>query len=103
MGGRTYKLKFGHRGVNHPVKNLRTGQVEITTQNHGFSVDIDSMQGTGMEQTHVNLNDQTIEGMRHKELPVFSVQYHPEAGPGPHDARYLFDEFRRDMLAFRGA
>jgi carbamoyl-phosphate synthase small subunit len=103
MGGRTYKLKFGHRGVNHPVKNLRTGQVEITTQNHGFSVDIDSLQGTGMEQTHVNLNDQTIEGMRHKELPVFSVQYHPEAGPGPHDARYLFDEFRRDMLAFRGA
>lgn len=103
MGGRTYKLKFGHRGVNHPVKNLRTGEVEITTQNHGFCVDLDALSGTGMEQTHVNLNDNTIEGMRHRQLPIFSVQYHPEAGPGPHDARYLFEEFRRDMLASRGA
>jgi carbamoyl-phosphate synthase small subunit len=102
LGGRTYKLKFGHRGVNHPVKNLRTGEVEITTQNHGFCVDLDSLKGTGMIQTHTNLNDGTLEGMRHEELPVFSVQYHPEAGPGPHDARYLFDEFTRDMVAFRG-
>ena len=102
LGGRTYKLKFGHRGVNHPVKNLRTGEVEITTQNHGFCVDLDSLKGTGMVQTHTNLNDNTLEGMRHEELPVFCVQYHPEAGPGPHDARYLFDEFTADMRAFRG-
>jgi carbamoyl-phosphate synthase small subunit len=97
LGGRTYKLKFGHRGLNHPVKNLRTGEVEITTQNHGFCVDLQSVADTGMEVTHVNLNDSTVEGMRHRELPVFSVQYHPEAGPGPHDARYLFDEFVSDM------
>ena len=102
LGGKTYKLKFGHRGVNHPVKNLATGEVEITTQNHGFCVDLDSLKGGGMEQTHVNLNDNTLEGMRHRELPVFSVQYHPEAGPGPHDARYLFDEFTSDMIAFQG-
>jgi len=102
LGGRTYKLKFGHRGGNHPVKNLRTGDVEITTQNHGFCVDLDSLSGTGMERTHVNLNDNTLEGMRHRELPVFSVQYHPEAGPGPHDARYLFEEFVADMAGFRG-
>ena len=101
LGGRTYKLKFGHRGVNHPVKNLRTGEVEITTQNHGFCVDLDSLKGTGMEPTHINLNDNTVEGMRHAELPVFSVQYHPEAGPGPHDSRYLFTEFMTDMAAFR--
>lgn len=93
MGGRTFKLKFGHRGANHPVKNLATGQVEITAQNHGFCVDIDSLAGTGMELTHINLNDHTLEGMRHKSLPLFSVQYHPEASPGPHDAKYLFDEF----------
>jgi carbamoyl-phosphate synthase small subunit len=102
LGGRTYKLKFGHRGANHPVMNLRDGAVEITTQNHGFCVDLDSLRGTGMERTHVNLNDNTLEGMRHRELPIFSVQYHPEAGPGPHDARYLFDEFHEDMRTFWG-
>jgi carbamoyl-phosphate synthase small subunit len=93
LGGRTYKLKFGHRGANHPVKNLLTGKVEITSQNHGFCVDIDSIKDPNVEITHINLNDQTLEGIRHRELPVFSVQYHPEASPGPHDANYLFDEF----------
>ena len=97
MGGKTFKLKFGHRGANHPVKNLATGRVEITAQNHGFCVDIDSLAGSGMEITHINLNDNTLEGMRHKTLPLFSVQYHPEASPGPHDARYLFDEFIKMM------
>jgi len=93
LGGRTYKLKFGHRGANHPVKDLTTGRVEVTTQNHGFAVDIDSLAGKPVELTHINLNDNTLEGLRHKKLPVFSVQYHPEAAPGPHDARYLFGRF----------
>ncbi|MFQ5658126.1 MAG: glutamine-hydrolyzing carbamoyl-phosphate synthase small subunit [Candidatus Methylomirabilales bacterium] len=93
LGGRTYKLKFGHHGANHPVKELHTGRVEITTQNHGFAVDIDSIPGGEVELTHVNLNDGTVEGMRHIRLPLFSVQYHPEASPGPHDSRYLFDRF----------
>jgi carbamoyl-phosphate synthase small subunit len=93
LGGRTYKLKFGHHGSNHPVKNLRTGKVEITAQNHGFCVDPDSLPSSEVEITHLNLNDQTNEGLRHKSLPLFSVQYHPEASPGPHDARYLFDDF----------
>jgi len=93
FGGRTYKLKFGHRGANHPVKNLLTGQVEITSQNHGFCVDIDSIHDPAIEITHINLNDQTVEGMRHRTLPIFSIQYHPEASPGPHDASYLFDQF----------
>jgi carbamoyl-phosphate synthase small subunit len=97
MGGSIYKLKFGHRGVNHPVRNELTGAVEITTQNHGFCVDMDSLQGSGMEVTHLNLNDMTCEGLRHRELPLFCVQYHPEAGPGPHDAGYLFDQFIRMM------
>ncbi|HWZ54325.1 MAG TPA: glutamine-hydrolyzing carbamoyl-phosphate synthase small subunit, partial [Candidatus Acidoferrales bacterium] len=93
LGGRTFKLKFGHHGSNHPVKNLRTEKVEITAQNHGFCVDPDSLPSSDVEITHVNLNDHTNEGMRHRSLPLFSVQYHPEASPGPHDARYLFDRF----------
>lgn len=97
LGGRTYKLKFGHRGGNHPVKNLRTGRVEITAHNHGFAVDADSLDPKVVEATHINLNDLTLEGLRHRSLPAFSVQYHPEASPGPHDSHYLFDDFRRLM------
>ncbi len=93
MGGRTYKLKFGHHGGNHPVKDLRTNKISITVQNHGFCVDIESLNKEDIEITHINLNDQTLEGMRHRKLPIFSVQFHPEASPGPHDARYLFDKF----------
>ncbi len=101
MGGRTYKLKFGHRGGNQPVKNLLNGRVEITAQNHGFAVDPDSMDPQQVELTHINLNDQTLEGMRHRNLPAFSVQYHPEASPGPHDSYYLFDDFIRLMTESR--
>jgi carbamoyl-phosphate synthase small subunit len=93
FGGSTYKLKFGHHGGNHPVKDLSTGRVEITAQNHGFAVDPRSVEKAGLIETHVNLNDGTSEGMRHCELPIFSVQYHPEASPGPHDAHYLFRRF----------
>jgi carbamoyl-phosphate synthase small subunit len=93
LGGKTFKLKFGHHGSNHPVENLRTQKVEITAQNHGFCVDPESLPASDVEITHVNLNDHTNEGMRHRSLPLFSVQYHPEASPGPHDARYLFDDF----------
>ena len=93
LGGKTFKLKFGHHGSNHPVKNLLTNQVEITAQNHGFCVDPESLPSSDVEVTHLNLNDHTNEGMRHKNLPLFSVQYHPEASPGPHDSHYLFAQF----------
>ena len=100
-GGRTFKMKFGHRGANHPVKNLQTGKIEITSQNHGYAVDIDSLKD--FRPTHVNLNDGTLEGMAHARYPVFSVQYHPEAAPGPHDALYLFRRFLEEVEAFHGA
>ncbi len=96
LGGKTYKLKFGHRGANQPVIDLKTGKVEITSQNHGFAVDLESLKGVA-ELTHVNLNDKTVEGMTHRELPLFSVQYHPEASPGPHDSQYLFKRFVKMM------
>jgi carbamoyl-phosphate synthase small subunit len=102
LGARTYKLPFGHHGANHPVKDLVAGRVEITSQNHGFAVDPDSCPARGLEVTHLNLNDGTCEGMRHRELPVFSVQYHPEASPGPHDAHYLFRRFIDLMDDTRG-
>ena len=99
LGGSTYKLKFGHRGANQPVKNLSTGRVEITSQNHGFAVDADSLNPDDIEITHINLNDNTLEGFRHRRFPVMAVQYHPEASPGPQDAGYLFAEFTQMMAA----
>jgi carbamoyl-phosphate synthase small subunit len=93
VGGKTFKLKFGHRGANHPVKDLRTGKVEITSQNHGYAVDPASLNASEVEVTHINLNDKTVAGLRLKKLPAYSVQYHPEASPGPQDSHYLFEEF----------
>jgi len=101
LGGKTYKLKFGHHGSNHPVKNLLSERVEITAQNHGFVVDPESLPSSEVEITHINLNDQTNEGMRHRSLPLFSVQYHPEASPGPHDSRYLFTQFTKMMADWK--
>jgi carbamoyl-phosphate synthase small subunit len=101
LGGKTYKLKFGHHGGNHPVLNLETQKVEITAQNHGFAVDPDSLKASEVVLTHMNLNDQTLEGLRHRTLPIFSVQYHPEASPGPHDSGYLFGRFVKMMEEFR--
>ncbi len=101
LGGKTFKLKFGHHGSNHPVKNLLTEKVEITAQNHGFAVDPDSLPSSEVEITHLNLNDHTNEGLRHRSLPLFSVQYHPEASPGPHDSQYLFNDFITMMTSFR--
>ena len=97
LGASTYKLKFGHRGANQPVMNLMTGRVEITSQNHGFCVEQESLEAAGGEVTHRHLNDGTVAGFRHREKPIFSVQYHPEASPGPHDSSYLFDAFVRTM------
>jgi len=102
FGGKTYKLKFGHRGANHPVLNKLTGRVEITSHNHGFAVDRDSLNLNEIELTHENLNDGTLEGFRHRSHPVFCVQYHPEAAPGPHDSLYLFDDFMKLMAGFKG-
>ncbi len=102
LGGRTYKLKFGHHGGNQPVMDLLTRKVEITCQNHGFAVDVDSLKGIA-ELTHVNLNDQTVEGLAHADLPLFSVQYHPESSPGPRDARYLFERFVQLIDTGKGA
>ena len=102
-GAKTYKLKFGHRGGNHPVLDLKTGKVAITSQNHGYAIDEESLENTDLEVTHIALNDKTNEGVRHKKYPCFSVQYHPEASPGPEDANYLFDEFVEMMEEFKRA
>ena len=102
LGGKTYKLKFGHHGGNHPVKQLKSGKVEITAHNHNFAVDPDSLPQSEVELTHIDLNDNTLEGMRHRNLPLFCVQYHPEASPGPHDSHYLFKDFVKMMEEWKG-
>ena len=101
LGGKTYKLKFGHHGGNHPVKQMDSGKVEITAHNHNFAVDPDSLKQSEVDLTHIDLNDNTLEGLRHRSLPLFSVQYHPEASPGPHDSNYLFGDFRKMMLEWK--
>jgi carbamoyl-phosphate synthase small subunit len=101
LGGKTYKLKFGHHGGNHPVQQTETGKVEITSQNHNYAVDAATLNQDEVAITHINLNDQTVQGLRHKSLPLFSVQYHPEASPGPHDSHYLFRDFRKMMVEFK--
>jgi carbamoyl-phosphate synthase small subunit len=103
MGAKTFKLKFGHRGANHPIQNLDTGKVEITAQNHGFAVQPGTLPEDVGRVSHINLNDQTIAGIRHVKYPVFSIQYHPEASPGPHDSYYLFEEFAQNARIFRQA
>jgi carbamoyl-phosphate synthase small subunit len=102
LGGKTFKLRFGHHGGNHPVKQLATGKIEITAHNHNFAVDPDSLKPTEVELTHIDLNDNTLEGLRHRSLPLFSVQYHPEAAPGPHDSHYLFKDFVKMMEEWKG-
>ena len=101
LGGKTYKLKFGHHGGNHPVKQMDSGKVEITCHNHNFAVDPESMNASEVDLTHIDLNDNTLEGMRHRTMPIFSVQYHPEASPGPHDSNYLFRDFRNLMEGWK--
>ena len=101
FGGTTYKLKFGHRGANHPVKDLATGKVSITAQNHGYAVSAEKLP-PGLEVSHINLNDQTVEGLRHKDMPLFTIQYHSEASPGPRDSEYLFDQFIEMVEDFHG-
>ena len=101
LGAKRFKLKFGHHGANHPVKNLQTGRIEITSQNHGFCIDIDSLKDKDVEITHINLNDNTLEGFRCTNIPAFCVQYHPEASPGPHDSNYLFEIFTKSMTQWR--
>ena len=103
LGGKTYKLKFGHHGGNHPVKQMATGKIEITAHNHNFAVDPDSLKQSEVDLTHIDLNDNTLEGLRHRSLPLFSVQYHPEAAPGPHDSHYLFKDFVKMMEEWKGS
>jgi carbamoyl-phosphate synthase small subunit len=100
FGAKIYKMKFGHRGINQPIKDLPSGKVSITSQNHGFTVDPQSVEGTSLKVTQINLNDGTPEGLEHEELPVYSVQYHPEAGPGPNDSDYYFDNFLKTMKKY---